>query len=49
MCETCHKYYCYVSLVIQCVTKGLKVTNLNKVRWGVVGSKSAFKAFGRLL
>jgi hypothetical protein len=35
MCHTSHKYYCHVSLVIQCVIRGLLGTDLKKVQGGV--------------
>jgi hypothetical protein len=54
VCDTrpmCHKYTCFVSLVIKCVIGGLLETNFNKVRrvggLEVEGSKSAYWDFGR--
>jgi hypothetical protein len=42
----CHKDQCHVPLVIECVIRGLLVTDFNKVRRGREGSKSDSKDLG---
>jgi hypothetical protein len=50
MRHTCDKYHCHVSLVIQCVLRGLLGADFNKVRGGVGGvAKKWLQGLRRLL